>query len=93
MRIVSEKRIQEFVLRVPRSADAMKYWIQTVRSSVWQNPAEMRATFQSVSIIGDLAVFNIGGNKYRLAAFVQFQSRIVFVKKIGTHQEYDQWEL
>ena len=93
MRIVSEKRIREFILDAPRSADVMKRWVQTMRSSVWRNPAELKAAFPSVSIVGDLTVFNIGGNKYRLAAFVQFRSRIVYVKRIGTHQEYDQWEL
>ena len=93
MRIVSEKCIREFAADAPHSAEAMKRWVRTVRSSVWRNSGEMKAAFPSASIVGDLTVFNIGGNKYRLAAYVHYRSRIVYVKKIGTHQEYDQWEL
>ena len=47
---------------------------------------ELKATFGSASFVGDLTVFNIGGNKFRIAAFV-------YIKRIGTHEEYGKWEL
>lgn len=93
MRIVSEKRIREFIEREPRSADAMWHWADAVESGIWHNPGDLRATFASVSFVGDLAVFNAGGNKYRIAAFVHYRKQIVYIKKIGTHEEYDKWEL
>ena len=93
MRIVGEKRIREFVSEVPIAAGAMKLWIQSVRASAWRNPDELKSTFPSASFVGGLTVFNIGGNKYRLAAFVHYRCGAVYIKRIGTHQEYDQWEL
>lgn len=36
----------------------------------------------------DFYVFNIGGNKYRLIATVHFNTQILFVRHVLTHQEY-----
>ena len=47
----------------------------------------------SASFVGDLTIFNVGGNKYRIAAFVHYAKQIVYIKRIGTHKEYDRWDL
>jgi mRNA interferase HigB len=48
--------------------------------------------FASASFVGDLTVFNVGGNKYRIAAFIHFRQQ-VYVKRIRSHKEYDEWDL
>ena len=93
MRIVTEKRIRQFIGREPRSADAMWRWVDAVESATWRNPGDLRATFGPVSFVGDLAVFNVGGNKYRIAAFVHYRKQIVYIKRVGAHEEYDTWDL
>jgi len=93
VRIVSEKRIREFLGREPRSAGAMWHWADAIESGSWRNPGELKATFASVSFIGGLTVFNLGGNRYRIAAFAHYRKQIVYIKGIGAHEEYDQWEL
>lgn len=93
MRIATEKRIREFIEREPRSAGAIWSWVDSIESAIWRNPAELKGMFGSVSFVGDLAVFNVGGNKYRIAAFVHYRRQILYIKRIGTHEEYDQWDL
>jgi mRNA interferase HigB len=46
--------------------------------------------YASASILGDeKVVFNIAGNKYRLIVKINYYAKIVFVKFIGTHKQYD----
>jgi mRNA interferase HigB len=93
VRIVTERRIREFVDKDLRAADAMWRWVDAVESSYWLNPSELKLTFSSASFVGDLTVFNVGGNKYRIAAFVHYRKQIVYIKRVGTHEEYNKWEL
>ncbi|MDP1612354.1 MAG: type II toxin-antitoxin system HigB family toxin [Sulfuritalea sp.] len=41
------------------------------------------------ALVGDLAVFDIGGNKYRLIAYIRFEKQIVYIKAVLTHRGYD----
>ena len=90
---MSERRIRDFIEREPNAADALWRWADAIESAGWRNPSDLKAMFAPASFVGDLTVFNVGGNKYRIAAFVHYRKQIVFIKKIGTHQEYDKWEL
>ena len=93
MRIVAEKRIQEFIALESRAADAMWRWVDVVESATWGNLGDLKATFASASFVGDLTVFDVGGNKYRIAGFVHYRKQIVYIKRSGTHEEYDKWGL
>ena len=93
VRIVTERRIREFIGQEPRSANAMWLWADAIASGSWSNPGELKRTFASASFVGDLTIFNVGGNKYRIAAFVHYAKQIVYIKRIGTHKEYDRWDL
>jgi mRNA interferase HigB len=42
-----------------------------------------------VDKVGELVVFNIGGNKYRLIAYIRFEKQIVYVKAVLTHRDYE----
>jgi mRNA interferase HigB len=43
-----------------------------------------------VSILRDgRAVFNIAGNKYRIVVWINYPHRVVYIRFIGTHRQYD----
>lgn len=92
MRIVSHRKLKEFYL-LPGKEDsevALERWYETVESAQWQNFAEMKADFGSVDAVGNQHyVFNIRGNKYRLVVVVKFVMGYVFIRFVGTHEEYD----
>lgn len=51
----------------------------------------MKADFRNATILRDgRVVFNIAGNKYRLVAWINYTYRVVYVRFIGTHAQYDE---
>ncbi len=65
-------------------------WYREVLKADWANPNELKAQFKNASILKDgRVVFNIGGNKYRIVAWINYPYRVVYVRFIGTHKQYD----
>ena len=59
-------------------------------SDGWLGFFEERAEFGTASILRDgRVVFNIAGNKYRLVVWINYSYRVVYVRFIGTHKQYD----
>lgn len=53
-------------------------------------PSEVKAQFGNANTLQDgRVVFNIGGNKYRIVAWINYPYRIVYIRFIGTHRQYD----
>ena len=38
---------------------------------------------------GGRVVFNIAGNKYRIVVWINYPYRVVYIRFIGTHVQYD----
>ena len=55
---------------------------------------ELKNIFNSVDAIGnDLYVFNIKENNYRLITRIIFKTKTVFIKFIGSHNEYNKIDI
>jgi len=68
----------------------MAWYRETLRAD-WPTPNEVKAQFSSASILRDgRAVFNIAGNKYRLVVWINYAYRVVYIRFIGTHKQYDE---
>ncbi|MEA1892345.1 MAG: type II toxin-antitoxin system HigB family toxin [Campylobacterota bacterium] len=92
MRIISKKRLKDFYENpsYSDSRSALESWHKEVSKFDWNNPNEIKLMYRSASIIGDeKVVFNIAGNKYRLIVKINYYAKIVFIKFIGTHKQYD----
>ena len=65
-------------------------WYRHTLHADWSSPAEVKADFRSASVLKNgRVVFNIAGNKYRLVVWINFPYRVVYVRFIGTHAQYD----
>lgn len=90
MRIFTEQTLKEYAEKHPDSRTALQEWVATVKRSEWRSFADVKATFNSVDNVGNQHyVFNIKGNNYRLVVVIKFTIRFVYVRFIGTHEEYN----
>lgn len=92
MRIISKKTLKEFYEKnlYNDSKNSLEAWHQEVLKADWNNPNEVKEQFTSASIVGkNRIVFNIHGNKYRLIVKINYFAKIIFIKFIGTHKQYD----
>lgn len=89
MKIISNSALRAFAARHPQADDALHGWRRVIEKNRFGNWAELKAAFNTVDKVGELAVFDFGGNKYRLIAYTRFQRQIVYIKAVLTHREYD----
>lgn len=69
----------------------LKAWYDEAKAATWKSPQDIKNAYRNASFIANnRVVFNIKGNDYRLIVAVAYRVRIVYVKFIGTHAEYDQ---
>jgi mRNA interferase HigB len=89
MHIISRKMLREFWQRHPDSETALARWFKIVHQSDFGSLQDLRTVFPSADKVGDLVVFNIGGNKYRLITAVHFNRGKVYIRHVLTHEDYN----
>jgi mRNA interferase HigB len=90
MHVVSYKYIREFTKDHPDSLVSLSRWYRRMKKGKFDNQNEMMRKFPGVDYIGnDRYVFNIGGNKYRLIAMMNFNGHRAYIRFIGTHSNYN----
>ena len=93
MRIIAKRTLREFWKSNPESEDSkgqLEAWHSEVTKADWNTPQDVKAQFGSASIVkGSRVIFNIKGNDYRLVVKINYPYRIVYIRFVGTHKQYD----
>lgn len=89
MRIITEKRLREFGSQRADARTSLESWRRTAEAAYWRSLQDVRATYPTADAAGCLTVFNIGGNKYRLIAAIDYKRGKIFIRSVLTHGEYD----
>lgn len=91
MQVLSRATLRSFWQRHRAAERPLQTWLAIVERETWSGPADVKSKFGgNVDFVADnRAIFDIGGNKFRLIVYVAYRYRRVLVKFIGTHAEYD----
>lgn len=92
MRIIAFRTLREFWARTEYadSESSLRSWYHDAKNSEWKNSNELKQQYKNASIVGEgRVVFNIKGNTYRLVVSIDFEFQVIFIRFVGTHQQYD----
>ena len=93
MRIIAKRTLRVFWESSPAYLDAkgsLEAWHAEIMKASWNTPQDVKAQFRNASILQHgRVVFNIHGNKYRLVVKINYAYKIVYIRFIGTHKQYD----
>lgn len=93
MRIIALASLKRFIESRPEFGDAREpalAWYRQVLKADWASPADVKREIGNSSILRDgRVVFDVAGNKYRIVVWINYPYRVVYVRFIGTHRQYD----
>ena len=88
MNVVSHKAIRNFCGKHRDAASPLDHWYRVAKRATWLSFMEVKRTFNTADFVAPYIVFDIGGNKYRLIAEIEFNSRLLFIRAIMRHKDY-----
>jgi mRNA interferase HigB len=89
-RIFAKSTLREYWEVHPDSEQYLKTWYDAAMNADWKSPNDVKQTYANASILKDCRiVFNIKGNSYRFVAKFNYEKQWIFIRFIGTHNEYD----
>lgn len=90
VRVISKKALKECWEKHPDAEKALRAWYREMCLGDWINSNQLKMDFPSASVLGEKRIiFNIKGNQYRLVVRVNFHFQLIWIRFVGTHQEYD----
>jgi mRNA interferase HigB len=90
VRVIKLKTLLTFWNSKKDSEQPLKSWYQEAKHATWDNPNEVKIRYPMASILKyNRVVFNIAHNKYRLVVRINYDYKIIYIRFIGTHSEYD----
>lgn len=96
--MISRKKLKRFYEAKPgrrQHAGAFEDWFKLTRKQRWQSFQDAKALFGQTDVASDTTsgrtatIFDIGGNKYRIVALIDYLRQTVLITHVLDHKEYD----
>ena len=85
--VVSKRGLLEAASRHADSLGAAIARFHVARRARWLGLESVRRDFPTADQVGDVLIFNLRGNRYRLVTRVNYRSQRIYVKALLTHAE------
>lgn len=90
MRVITYRPLVTFYSGRPDARTAIESWYTKTSCAEWHRFSDIKKDFNSVDNGGNQHyVFNLKGNEYRLVVVIKFQIKMVYIRFIGTHNDYN----
>lgn len=89
MRVISKRPLREFWTLHPESRPLFEDWFRKASRVEASSFPTLRQTFGSADYVDGYTIFDVGGNRYRIAAVIHYDKRRLYIRQVMTHAEYD----
>ena len=89
MRIVSRKAIREATAIHGEWGASLNAWYKITRGADWNTFADVRNSWKNSDVVGRFVIFDVSHNRCRLIATINYKWRMVYIRRILSHAEYD----
>ncbi len=90
MHLIFLNKLIEFAKKHPNAGKSLVSWKLVVEKANWKNKQDVLRDFPKAKMIGNnRARFEILHNTFRLIAHIDYDNKIVEIRFIGTHNEYE----
>ena len=92
MRIIAKSRLRQYWEKSgnEKSQFYLNEWYHFCVKMKWSTPQDVNNTFRHASFLGNnRVVFNVKGNDYRIVCAMDYPRQAMYIKFVGTHDEYN----
>ncbi|MGQ0511918.1 MAG: type II toxin-antitoxin system HigB family toxin [Betaproteobacteria bacterium] len=91
MKVLDRERLERFCRKHAAARRWVENWLADVENANWTAPQDIRRRYASASFLpGNVVIFNVKGNAYRLEVTVAWRTGAVVIDWAGTHRDYDE---
>ena len=90
VRVIAKRTLRTFWIQHKDCEQQLRAWYKEAEEARWKGARDIKKQYPSASFLHDKrVVFNIKGNHYRLIVRINYDYGIVWIRFIGTHEEYN----
>jgi mRNA interferase HigB len=90
MRIVGRDKLTRFCDVHAEARNWIENWLSEAEAARWESPQAIKVRYPSASYLaGNVVIFNVKGNAFRLEVAVAYRTGVVQIIWAGTHAQYD----
>ena len=90
MTVFGKAAITRFAKKHAASRKPLHRFLAIAEQANWEHFVAVKETLSATDYAPETGtlIFDIGGNKYRLIARVDFEERLLHIQRVLTHEEY-----
>lgn len=85
--------LERFAKKHARSRPSLRRFLTICQEAEWTNLVGLKTAFPGTDYVNGTYIFNIGGDKYRLLAAIDFEEQLLAITEVLTHEEYNRKKL
>ena len=95
MTVYGEAFMIDFAKKHAAARKPIARFLTLVKEAQWQNSEKLKQTFPSADYASatKTVIFDVGGNKYRIVARVDFEELAIRILSVMTHEKYSREKL